>query len=206
MLGTKQARSCRCLLQALLQTTHAQLDWFIFGNHSPMLPKTCQLFPPDVIFITRERKPKSNISSTWRLTVGCTHTKWLPEDGLIWHHLFCVDGITSNPRPAALFRHCGTAGKQEGVISGGLNCPDCRKQKERLFVWKPSRIGSHSFFRQTSHCYLRLTGANLSKYCIYKENSSMLLSKILQICSICSLHKAVQLGAKIRWANMTEIC
>lgn len=132
-------------------TNHTGTLWWITpclsGTARPpfsLLPKTCQLFPPDVISITCERRAESNNSSSWRLTAGCTQTKWLPEDGLIWHHLFCVDGICSNPLPAALPRHCATAGKQGGLISGGLCRPDCRYKKGLLSENRPWLL--HMYF------------------------------------------------------------
>lgn len=145
----------------------------------PLLPKTCHVFTPDVIFITCERRPKSNNSSSWRLTVGCTHTKWLSEDGLIWHNLFCADGICSNPLPAALPRHC-YCWKARRFNQWWVNPKSSilLKQK-RLFVWKWSWIGPHLFLRQTSHCYFLLTSGNLSKYC--NNTISMILSKTLNI-------------------------
>lgn len=134
----KLSRSCRWQLSQA-STNHTRTRWLISPWLSgttrlpfPPLPNMCWLFPPDVIFITCERRAESNNSSTWKLTAGCTQTKWLPEDGLIWHHLFCVDGICSNPLPAALPRHCATAGKQGGLISGGLSQPGCQEKKRLL--------------------------------------------------------------------------
>lgn len=149
-----------------------------------LLPKTRQLFPPDVIFITCERRPKSNNSSTRRLTVGCTYTKWLPEDGLIWHNLFCVDGICSNPLPATLPIHCATAGKQGGLFRGGLSRPDCRNKKGLLSENSPGLV--HIYFGGKPPiailCSLLLICLNIA--IIKKFTTSMILSETLHITNV----------------------